>query len=171
MAWKPIRITEAEIRAVSKAAARKARFQLDEDVDPVVAEALRDRGVNVVTAPELGLKGRSDEDQLAAAMRDDRILITHDDDFLNDRRFPPTRNPGLVVIAGGGDSAEELAAALEVLFTLIVPYRELWRGAKIRIASGGYITVRNRDRDSGRYEERRYRMTKNGPAFQWVDEE
>jgi predicted nuclease of predicted toxin-antitoxin system len=96
-------------------------------------------------ASELSLRGRSDEEQLAAATRNDRILVTHDDDFLNDRCFPPSGNPGLVAIAGSGESTEELTAALEILFTLIAPYRELWREAKI-ISSGGYNRPRPKPR-------------------------
>jgi predicted nuclease of predicted toxin-antitoxin system len=171
MAWKPLEVSEAEVRAHSKSATKKARFLLDESVDPIVAKVLSDRGLNVVTASELRLEGHCDEDQLAAAKRDDRILLTHDADFLNDRRFPLDRNPGVVVLPGGSGTTDELAGAIQILFTLIAPLRELWREKKIRISAGGYITVRRRNRDSGRYEETRYRMTKNGPALIWVDDD
>jgi len=171
MAWKPLEISEAEVRAHSKSATKKARFHLDESVDPVVAEVLRDRGLNILTASEVGLRGHSDEDQLAAAKREDRILLTHDEDFLNDRRFSLDRNPGVVVLPGGSGSTDDLAEATNILFSLIAPFRELWRGTKIRISAGGYISVRSRNHDSGRYEERRYRMTKNGPALIWIDDD
>jgi len=135
----------------------------------VVAAFLRERGFNVKTATETGLVGHSDENHLAAAHRNNRVLITHDSDFLDDRRFPEHRNPGLVVISGGSGSTGELVEAIRVVLELIAPFREVWRGYKIAIAADGHITMRGRSY-SGR-ETTRYRMTRNGPALVWVDDE
>jgi hypothetical protein len=61
---------------------RTIRFHLDEDVDPVVAEGLRRRGVDVTTSREAGLLGVPDLAQLAHARAAGRVLFTHDDDHL-----------------------------------------------------------------------------------------
>jgi uncharacterized protein with PIN domain len=61
----------------------RIRFHLDENVDPDVAHALRKHGIDVTTTLELSMRGQSDEDQLAFALREDRVLITHDTDFLD----------------------------------------------------------------------------------------
>jgi len=58
------------------------RFHLDEHVDPAIADALRVRNVDVTTTLVAGLVSASDEAQLAFAMRDSRVLVTHDRDFL-----------------------------------------------------------------------------------------
>jgi len=50
---------------------------------------------------EVGVEGKSDEDVFAFGWRDDRINLTHDQDFLNDWRFPFHRNPGVIVLPGG----------------------------------------------------------------------
>jgi uncharacterized protein with PIN domain len=60
----------------------RIRFHLDENVDPAVAEGLRRRGVDVTTTQQVGLQRASDDKQLEFALADDRILVTHDEDFL-----------------------------------------------------------------------------------------
>ncbi len=58
------------------------RFHLDESVAPAVAVGLRSHGVNVTTTQEAGLLGSTDEAQIAFALSEGRVLVTHDDDFL-----------------------------------------------------------------------------------------
>lgn len=58
------------------------RFHLDEHVDQAVAHGLRIRGVDVTTAPEAGLLAADDEAHLEFARRENRVVVTHDADFL-----------------------------------------------------------------------------------------
>lgn len=58
------------------------RFYLDESVDPVIAEQLRLRGVEVYTTRDLGKLGASDTEQLQTAIALNAVLVTHDVDFL-----------------------------------------------------------------------------------------
>ena len=57
------------------------RFHLDQQVSPRIAEGLRQHGIDVTTTVEVGLRTTSDETQLAFAVREGRVLVTHDDDF------------------------------------------------------------------------------------------
>ena len=57
------------------------RFHLDENVSGAVASALRRRGIDVTTAADAGLIGADDLDHLRFAMAQQRIVVTHDDDF------------------------------------------------------------------------------------------
>jgi uncharacterized protein DUF5615 len=50
---------------------------LDEDVDVLVADLVRARGFTVITTQEAGNVGASDRQQLAAAARLRRTLVTH----------------------------------------------------------------------------------------------
>jgi hypothetical protein len=43
---------------------------------------LRQRGVDVLTAPEAGMLGATDEEHLRRARADGRVVFTQDDDFL-----------------------------------------------------------------------------------------
>jgi predicted nuclease of predicted toxin-antitoxin system len=58
------------------------KFHLDESVSNAIALGLRRRGINVTTTSETGLIGISDKEQIAFALSENRILITHDDDFI-----------------------------------------------------------------------------------------
>lgn len=52
------------------------KLLLDEMYPPALAEALRAAGIDVSTAAERGLAGRSDPDVLAAAATDGYVLLT-----------------------------------------------------------------------------------------------
>lgn len=64
------------------AVAARIRLHLDEQVDAAVALALRRRGVDVTTTPDVGLRSQSDQAQLAFARSADRVIVTGDVDFL-----------------------------------------------------------------------------------------
>ncbi len=51
---------------------------LDENISLVVAEILRSRGFEVITAQEAGNKGLSDEQQLEFALDRGMSILTHD---------------------------------------------------------------------------------------------
>jgi len=60
----------------------KLKFYLDESVNVVVASGLRRRGIEVETAVESGNLGLPDDAQLAYAVNNDLVIVTHDADFL-----------------------------------------------------------------------------------------
>ena len=57
------------------------KFYVDEHVAMAVVKGLRQRGANVLTVLEAGLRGASDEEHLARAQADGCVLFTQDDDF------------------------------------------------------------------------------------------
>ena len=59
------------------------RFHLDEHIEPGVANALRSRGVDVTTAADAGLLQAADIEHLAFALREGRVFVTYDSDFLS----------------------------------------------------------------------------------------
>lgn len=58
------------------------RYHLDEHMDAAVVEGLRQRGVDDTTTLVAGLAGASDEDQLAYATGNGRVLVSRDPDLL-----------------------------------------------------------------------------------------
>ena len=62
---------------------------LDEDVQPLLAEILRQRGYDVVHVLEVGRGGESDPEQLAYAVSQGRTMLTHNirDYLLLDRKY------------------------------------------------------------------------------------
>jgi hypothetical protein len=57
-------------------------FYMDEQIPRAVTEGLRRRGGDVLTAQEAGLRGATDEEHLAYASREARVIFTQDADFL-----------------------------------------------------------------------------------------
>ncbi len=53
----------------------------DENVHPEVIDGLRERGRDILTVVEAGLKGHPDIDILRAALDAGRVILTHDSDF------------------------------------------------------------------------------------------
>ena len=58
------------------------RFHLDESVRTAIAVGLRGHGVDVTTTAEAGLSAVPDEQQIAHALAERRVIVTHDHDFL-----------------------------------------------------------------------------------------
>jgi len=58
------------------------KFYLDEHVPAAVARGLRVRGVDVLTVVEARMRGAIDEEHLARATAENRVLFSQDEDFL-----------------------------------------------------------------------------------------
>lgn len=61
---------------------RTIRFHLDESCAGSVAKGLRLHGIDVTTSKDVGLVGATDEEQLAFANSEGRVILTHDSDFV-----------------------------------------------------------------------------------------
>jgi hypothetical protein len=62
--------------------ANDIRFYTDEHVAHAVAKGRRRRGVDVLTAADASMLGADDQDHLALAVSQGRVVFTQDDDFL-----------------------------------------------------------------------------------------
>lgn len=58
------------------------RYYLDQNILGGTAPGLRARGIDVVSAQELGRCGLPDPDQLAFATTEGRVIVTFDQDYL-----------------------------------------------------------------------------------------
>jgi hypothetical protein len=58
------------------------RYHLDEHVHPAVAAGLRAHGIDVTTTADAHLLSADDPLHIGFALRDQRVIVTHDDDFL-----------------------------------------------------------------------------------------
>lgn len=60
----------------------QVRYHVDEHIARAVVNGLRRRGIDVTMPAEMGMRGRSDADQLAFATAADRVIVTRDQDYL-----------------------------------------------------------------------------------------
>jgi len=81
--------SDDEMRRMDAEYRGRVRFLVDESMGKRIAEILQSEGFNVRYVAEVGLAGRSDEDVFAEAWKDNRVIVTHDPDFLDNKRFPP----------------------------------------------------------------------------------
>ncbi len=58
------------------------KFHLDEHVHPGIAIGLRSRGIDTTTTADGELSGADDAKHLAYAFTEQRVMVTHDTDFL-----------------------------------------------------------------------------------------
>jgi len=95
---------------------KKMRFYVDEDVPPQAVKILREMGYAVQTVQEEVVKsGHPDENHLAEALKQDRILITCDRDYLYDRHYPLHECPTLVVCDFRTRTTDEIFATFRCL--------------------------------------------------------
>jgi Domain of unknown function (DUF5615)/Regulator of chromosome condensation (RCC1) repeat len=71
-----------------------AGLKLDENIPQSAAMRLAALGYDVDTVLDERLGGRSDEDVWAAAQAEGRLLVTHDLDFADARKFEPGKHAG-----------------------------------------------------------------------------
>ena len=58
------------------------RFHLDEHISMLVAKALRQHGFDVTMPSDVDLLSSDDPGHLAFATSENRVMVTHDDDYL-----------------------------------------------------------------------------------------
>jgi predicted nuclease of predicted toxin-antitoxin system len=101
----------------------RIRFHLDEHVSPAIARALRQRGIEVLTAREAGLLGASDPEHLARAHADGRMLVTQDDDFLS-LHHEGRPHSGIAYCKQGSRSIGQIIASLVLIYEVLERVRQ-----------------------------------------------
>jgi len=98
----------------------RIRFHLDEHVDPDIARALRQHGIDVSTTVEVGLRTASDPAQLAYVQREGRVLVTHDADFLR-LASDGVDHPGIAYCHKSARSLGEIIRNLILIHEVLTP--------------------------------------------------
>src|SRR5689334_19582909 len=95
-------------------------FHLDEHIASAIAIALRQRGIHVSTAVEVGLLAASDEAHLIFARTTRRVMVTHDDDFLH-LHARGTPHAGIAYCRVGSRTIGEMVQTLVLIYELMSP--------------------------------------------------
>lgn len=100
--------------------AKHIRFHLDEHVDPDIARALRRHGIDVTTTVEAGLRAESDEAQLTFSRNEQRVIVTHDADFLR-LASQSSDHPGIAYCHKTARSIGEIIRTLILIYEVLAP--------------------------------------------------
>ena len=97
--------------------AERIRFFFDQHVPIAVAQGLRRRGADVLTAQEADRCGLTDSEQLRLAHEDRRVILTFDDDFLT--LAAGMTHAGLAFCSASKFSVGELIRALLIVYEVL----------------------------------------------------
>lgn len=105
------------------------QFKLDENLDVDLATWLASMGHDAKTVRDEQMSGASDEQVFAAAMAEDRCLVTLDLDFSDPIHFPPSNSAGTIVLRVPVPSMAMIRRLLEQAMARLVvasPRRQIW---------------------------------------------
>ncbi len=162
--WKRIELSKEDERLVRSAFKKKSKFLIDENLGIGTVEYLCKRGWNTVGVCDLGIQGHDDTSVFATAYRSDRILLTHDHDFLNNKIFPLQSSPGIVIFPYFEGKEKPLMTALINVVSIIGNYREIYRKSKILWHEDETMTI-NSINSNGQYWRQKYKFPKHGLPF------
>ncbi|MCB9080030.1 MAG: DUF5615 family PIN-like protein [Anaerolineaceae bacterium] len=100
--------------------ADKLRFHLDEHLPHAIAKGLRQRGIDVTTTVEAGLRTLNDDAQMVYIRREQRVLVTSDAGFLA-RNASGEPHFGLVYFPTASHSIGDIVTFLVLLHEILSP--------------------------------------------------
>ena len=95
------------------------RFKIDENLHDDVAALLANEGHEVHTVHVEGLRGCDDTTLAELCRNEDRILVTLDLDFADIRAYPPTTQPGIIVLRVGNQSRRHVLNVMTDLLDVL----------------------------------------------------
>lgn len=76
----------------------KLKIYLDEDVRPILADILRERGYDTISTVDSGMIGSSDNAQMDFAIQEERTILTHNiKDFVQIHRIYQEKHYGIIL--------------------------------------------------------------------------
>ncbi|HEY2412055.1 MAG TPA: DUF5615 family PIN-like protein [Pirellulaceae bacterium] len=95
-------------------------FHLDEHMDHAIAQALHSRGIDCTTTTDAGLLGAADEEHIEFALREPRVIVTNDPDFL-DLAGKGVHHAGIAFSARGSRSIGQIVRHLCLMNDCLEP--------------------------------------------------
>jgi predicted nuclease of predicted toxin-antitoxin system len=165
MTWKTLNRPYDRAGEVSTYFRKAARFLVDGRLGREQSRLFRELGYDAVDVFMLRLAGVSDEQVFQAACREHWTLVTGSRVFLNDSRFPPEQNAGILLLPRANDI---LTKALLRTLCLLWGGSGFWTGSKIVAGEDGRLTISVRSDRNGAWETKRYKLRVNGPPLIWM---
>jgi predicted nuclease of predicted toxin-antitoxin system len=120
----------------------KVRFFVDKSAGSDLANALRACGYDAKCSENEGPSSDKDEDVFLVAWKDRRVLVTCNPEFLDNHRFPPTANPGVIVLEGDSNRNDERVVRCVVRALRLSANEAAWfEGKKLDFSSTKALTI------------------------------
>ncbi len=98
------------------------KIYADENIEASIIEGLRRRKINVVSAVELGYRGKSDEFHLTKASELEAVVLTHDVDFLKLASMPDMKHRGVIFSHSKNVSIGECIRGVELITSVLTDH-------------------------------------------------
>lgn len=114
----------------------RAKLLADAHFPAWLVRQVRREGIDTKKAQELNLDTLGDDDLLPRAARLGRLLITMDEDFWSERKFPLHRSKGLIVVEPSGRKFEG-SDGFYVLIAFLKSFGGRWVAVKVKATCEG----------------------------------
>ena len=171
MPWINLDTKNVRANQLSRNRQTRVRFLVDESLGIEAVRVLQTNGWNAKFVSDLGLVGKDDTMVFAAAWKQKRVILTHDRDFLDNRRFPPHRNPGVVVFVVGasGEDDDRLIRAFFLMQAYLKVFGQAYMiGTKIVFSDDEHLSIERKR--AGSIRTTRYWVPRSGEALEWSPE-
>ena len=112
------------------------KLLIDEALQDAVAHRLAEKGHDTSHVRALGLAGSADDQVMAHALSEDRVLVTTDTDFGTILALTGAAGPSVLLLRGIGDSTPDRVTALLAVLPRVE--NELAEGAVVVIEEDRY---------------------------------
>lgn len=105
------------------------KFKIDENLPAECALLLRDAGFEADTVADEQLTGAQDSVIAGRVRQEERVLITLDLDFANERSYPPSEHSGIIVLRMKRQDKHTILALMPRIIACLATRRpdgELW---------------------------------------------
>jgi hypothetical protein len=149
---------------------RKPRYLVDESLGQGTTQLLKELKLNVNDVWQLGINGQPDENVWRAAQKDQRIILSHDDDFLDNRLFPLRKSYGVAIFPHKDGGEKPLIKKLVHFTNLMAGGMGFIYERKIIISADDQWKIIRLD-ETGKIDESLYDLADRNHVFELVEED
>jgi predicted nuclease of predicted toxin-antitoxin system len=95
------------------------KIYADENVERSIIEGLRRRGIEIISARELGFIGQPDEFHIKKAVELRAVILTHDIDFLRIASRPDIKHGGIIFSHSKDVSIGQCIRGVELIVNIL----------------------------------------------------
>jgi predicted nuclease of predicted toxin-antitoxin system len=137
--WNEIKIIELENTLDPNP--RKLRLLADQNIPIEIIDELKSAKFQIVSVAEIGLSGHPDENIREYAKKKNRVILTSDKDFWDERKHPIRKCFGIICTESGPQDFDKLIESLARFNHFFAKYfsNDLWYNMKALIKTHGFI--------------------------------